>query len=74
MRVPGVRVDADGHFRVEIHLALAAGLPARAVASNVEESVRYVVQRELGRAIDELRILVDGQPMSAHAGGAPPRA
>jgi uncharacterized alkaline shock family protein YloU len=61
-RVPGVRVEDAAGLRVELHIELAHGVPAAAVAANVEEGVRYIVQRELGRTIDELLLVVDGQP------------
>lgn len=46
-------------LRIELRLRVAPGLPTAAVADNVEEAVRYAVQRDLGRSIDELTVHVD---------------
>jgi uncharacterized alkaline shock family protein YloU len=46
-------------LRIELRLRVAPGLPKAAVADNVEEAVRYAVQRDLGRSIDELTVHVD---------------
>jgi hypothetical protein len=62
LATPGVRVNAADRLRVEVNLALAKGVPAGAVASNVTKAVRYVVQRDLGRTIDELVVLEEGRP------------
>ncbi|CAN5569363.1 hypothetical protein BH23CHL7_BH23CHL7_22620 [soil metagenome] len=67
-RVPGVHVEEQGGLKVELHIELAQGVPAPAVAANVEESVRYIVQRELGRLIDDLRLVVDGRPTGPESG------
>ncbi len=56
--VPGVQVEMNGRLRVEVPLALVEAVP---------------FQRELGLTIDELVIVVDGQPMNAPAGGSSPR-
>lgn len=67
LATPGVRVRTNDRLRVEVNLALAKGLPAAAVASNVTKAVRYVVQRDLGRTIDELVVLEDGRPLGPTA-------
>ena len=68
--VPGVEVANGNRLRVRLDLALIEGVPAAAVAANVAESVRYVVQRETGRLIDELVLVVNGQPMDLSTGGS----
>jgi uncharacterized alkaline shock family protein YloU len=65
---PGVRVTTEPRLRVALYLALAPGVPVAQVASNVEKAVRYVIQRDLGRSIDELAIHVGGV-LVASAGG-----
>jgi uncharacterized alkaline shock family protein YloU len=70
---PGVRVRADDRLHVEVNLALVDGVPAAAVASNVTKAVRYVVQRDLGRTIDELVVLEGGRPLKPSLPGAPAR-
>jgi hypothetical protein len=64
LAIPGVRVQADDRLRVEVNVALVKGVPAAAVASNVTKAVRYVVQRDLGRTIDELVVLEEGRPVA----------
>jgi len=66
---PGVRVDTDGRLGIELHVSLARGVPAAAVVSNIEERVRYVVQRELGREIHSLTVYVNGRPYGAGTAG-----
>ncbi len=56
----GVSVRSGGKLSVRINVHLAAGIPATQVAANVAEAVRYHVQRETGRQIDELVVTVDG--------------
>jgi len=68
----GVTVTTEPRLRIEIDLAVVPGVPGAQVASNVEEAVRYLVQRDLGVAIDELEIRVGGMHLSVgdrHAGG-----
>ena len=62
---PGVRVSANDGLHVELNLALVEGVPAAAVLANVASAVRYVVQRDLGRTIDDLVVLVRGQPLAS---------
>jgi uncharacterized alkaline shock family protein YloU len=64
LAIPGVRVRNHDRLRVEVNLALFKGVPAAAVASNVTKAVRYVVQRDLGRTIDEVVVLEEGWPLS----------
>ncbi len=73
LATPGVRVNADDRLRVEVNLALAKGVPAGAVASKVTNAVRYVVQRDLGRTIDELVVLEEGQPLAPTTPSTPAR-
>lgn len=68
---PGVLIDLDGRLGIELHVSLARGVPAAAVVSNVEERVRYVVQREFGRDISRLTVYVNGQRFSVRATGGP---
>ncbi len=69
--ISGVRVSTQPRLRVALYLALAPGVPVAQVASNVEKAVRYVVQRELGRSIDELAIHVGGVQVAPAGGGSP---
>jgi uncharacterized alkaline shock family protein YloU len=62
----GVRVRGGVTLSVHVNVHLAAGVPATQVAANVGEAVRYRVQRETGRQIDELVVTVDGiSPLGA---------
>ena len=70
---PGVRVRGRNGLRVEINVALAEGVPPAAVLANVGSAVRYVVQRDLGRTIDDLDVLVRGRPLAAAKHGTPRR-
>jgi Uncharacterized protein conserved in bacteria len=56
----GVSVRRGATLSVRVNVHLAAGVPATQVAANVAEAVRYQVQREIGRQIDELVVTVDG--------------
>jgi uncharacterized alkaline shock family protein YloU len=56
----GVTVRQAGTLSVHVNVHLAAGIPATQVAANVGEAVRYQVQRDTGRHIDELVVTVDG--------------
>jgi uncharacterized alkaline shock family protein YloU len=56
----GVRVSLQPKLRVALYLALAPGVPVAQVVGNVESAVRYVVQREIGRHLDEVAIHVGG--------------
>jgi uncharacterized alkaline shock family protein YloU len=67
---PGVRVSVEPRLRIQLFLALAPGVPVAQVVSNVEKAVRYKIQRELGRSIDELAIHVGGVPVGPAGGGA----
>ena len=64
LRTPGVRVRSDEPLRVELNLALVEGVPPAAVAANVMNAVRYTVQRDVGKRVDELIVLVGGRPLS----------
>jgi uncharacterized alkaline shock family protein YloU len=62
----GVIVRSREALSVHVNVHLAAGIPATQVAANVGEAVRYQVQRETGRQIDELVVTVDGiNPLGA---------
>lgn len=63
----GVRVQMQP-LRVELRLRIAPGVPAAAVADNVEEAVRYAVQRDLGRDIVQMTVLVDDARPPAGSG------
>jgi uncharacterized alkaline shock family protein YloU len=60
----GVRVQMQP-LRVELRLRVAPGVPTAAVVENVRKAIRYAVQRDLGRSIDELKIDVDTPDASA---------
>jgi uncharacterized alkaline shock family protein YloU len=68
----GVTVTTDPQLRVQVDLAVVPGVPGAQVASNVEEAVRYLVQRDMGVAIDVLEIRVDGVPVSVDQRGGGP--
>lgn len=63
----GVAVETEPMLTVEVNLSLAPNVPQPQVVANVAEAVRYAVQRDFGRSIDRLSVLVDGAPV-AHAG------
>lgn len=65
----GVRVSTEPRLRIALYLALAPGVPVTQVATNVEQAVRYIIQRELGRPVDELAIHVGGRPVAPAGGG-----
>jgi uncharacterized alkaline shock family protein YloU len=46
---PGLRLAVDPELTVDLHLAVAYGLPIAEVARQVEASVRYALQNALGR-------------------------
>lgn len=68
--ISGVRVSTQPRLSVSLYLALAPGVPVAQVAGNVESAVRYVIQREIGRPLDEVAIHVGGVRVApASAGG-----
>ena len=67
--ISGVRVSTEPRLRIQLFLALAPGVPVGQVARNVAQAVRYVVQREVGRPVDELAIHVGGVLVHQAAGG-----
>jgi uncharacterized alkaline shock family protein YloU len=70
---PGVEVETEPSLRIRLYLAIAPGLPVTQVVQNVEKAVRYVIQRDVGRTIDELAIHVGGvlvPPSDAGAQGS----
>ena len=56
----GVSVGDAGRLAVRVNIRVAPKVPAAQVASNVADAVRYQVQRDAARTIDELTITVDG--------------
>ena len=70
----GVKVHGGPPLRVEVNIHLAPGVPAGQVVANVAEAVRYTVQRDSGRTIDELRVTVDGMTMPTTDGPRPDAA
>ena len=68
---PGVRVVTRPAFEVDLHLAVAFGVPLAEVAHNVDSAVRYAVRQAVGRELDELRIHVDGLRAGPTGSGAP---
>jgi uncharacterized alkaline shock family protein YloU len=62
---PGVTVAAEPRFTVEVNLSISPNVPRAQVAANVADAIRYAVHREFGRSIDQLTVLVDGQPLAA---------
>lgn len=58
--IPGVRVVTEPRLRIQLYLAVAPGVPVAQVVRNVEQAVRYVVQRDLGRPVDDLAVHVGG--------------
>lgn len=65
----GVRVSLQPRLTVSLYLALAPGVPVAQVVDNVESAVRYVVQREIGRPLDEVAIHVGGVRVAPAGGG-----
>jgi hypothetical protein len=65
LKTPGVTITSRDPLRVEVNMDLVAGVPPAAVASNVTKAVRYVVQRDIGRPIDELTLRVGGEQLKA---------
>jgi uncharacterized alkaline shock family protein YloU len=62
----GVTVRRGEKLSIHVNVHLAPGIPATQVATNVGDAVRYQVQREIGRQIDELLVTVDGiNPLGA---------
>jgi uncharacterized alkaline shock family protein YloU len=71
-RAPGVHVSLQPRLSVSLYLALAPGVPIAQVAGNVEDAVRYVVQREIGRRVDEVAIHVGGVRIAPTGGDSGP--
>jgi uncharacterized alkaline shock family protein YloU len=68
---PGIHVVTRPGLEVDLHLAVAFGVPVAEVAHNVESAVRYAVRRAVGREIDEVRIHVDGLRARPSGAGTP---
>lgn len=64
LRASGVAAVTTPRLEVAVDLHVADGVPVKQVAANVAERVRYVVQRDLGRHIDDLTVRVDGRPVT----------
>ena len=64
----GVRVSTEPRLRIQLFLRLAPGVPVAQVTSNVEKAVRYIIQRDVGRSVDELAIHVGGASRSGGGG------
>lgn len=60
LELGGVSVTAGPPLRVTVNVHLAPGVPAAQVAANVAEAVRYNVERDAHRHIDQLSVTVDG--------------
>jgi uncharacterized alkaline shock family protein YloU len=56
----GIRISLDGGIAVDLHLAVAYGLPVAEVARQADSAVRYAIRRALGVEIDRLTIHVGG--------------
>jgi uncharacterized alkaline shock family protein YloU len=56
----GVSVIDAPRLTVRVNVRLAPGVPGAQVSTNVADAVRYQVQRETGRTIDDLTVTVDG--------------
>lgn len=70
----GVSVVSEPTLRVTIDLRVAPGVPEKQVAENVAEKVRYVVERDLARQIQQLTIRVDGRQVDLPAAAVEPQA
>jgi len=56
----GVKVEIGPPLRIAVNVRLAPGVPAAQVTDNVAEAVRYNVERDAQRAVDEVSVTVDG--------------
>ncbi len=75
---PGIHIDIEPEFVVDLRLTVAYGLPVAEVARQVESSVRYTLKHALDREPDRVSIrigkLVHQHPMApapAPAAAAP---
>jgi uncharacterized alkaline shock family protein YloU len=68
---PGIHVVTHPRLDVDLHLAVAYGVPVAEVAHNVESAVRYAVRQAVGREVDEVRIHVDGLRAGPGSAGTP---
>lgn len=57
----GVNVRAAPSLEVALNVELASGVPRDRVLANVSDVVRYTVQRDAGRPIDQLTLTVGGR-------------
>ena len=65
----GVAIVTDPRLSVTVDIRIADGVPRTRVATNVAEKVRYVVERDLGQQIAELRVRVEGRPVDLDKSG-----
>ncbi|MEP7158177.1 MAG: Asp23/Gls24 family envelope stress response protein [Chloroflexota bacterium] len=56
----GVSVSDAGRLAVSVNIRVAPKVPAAQVATNVADAVRYQVQRDTGRTIEDLTVTVEG--------------
>jgi uncharacterized alkaline shock family protein YloU len=68
----GVTVSDAGRLAVRVNIKVAPKVPAAQVATNVADAVRYQVQRDTGRTIDDLVVTVDGILLPPPLPAAPP--
>ena len=57
---PGIVLSGDDPLTIDLHLRVAFGLPIAEVSRQIDSAVRYALQRDLGRAVAEVTIHVDG--------------
>jgi uncharacterized alkaline shock family protein YloU len=69
---PGLRIDIDPEFAVDLDLTVAYGLPVAEVARQVDSAVRYAIRRGLGREVDRLTVHVGGLRYQPGSVAGPP--
>jgi uncharacterized alkaline shock family protein YloU len=54
----GVSIRTEPELAIALNVEIAQGVPRDTVLANVAEAVRYTVQRDTGRSIDQLTLTV----------------
>jgi uncharacterized alkaline shock family protein YloU len=57
---PGVAIRLDDGIEIELDITVALGVPVAEVARQVDSTIRYAIQRSLGRDVTRIVIYVDG--------------
>lgn len=69
---PGVALRLDDGIEIELDITVALGVPVAEVARQVDSTIRYAIQRSLGRDVSRIVIHVDG--LHLPAGSTVPQA